>query len=118
MANLGAIASGCASTYGVVPSTMGSGARPSPACSSMGSPLQAGVLKGRLTYASAAPVAYTRVQLQDGRGNMVQSSYSDANGYYRFTGLNPLYMDYSIVAPDPTNVYNLGRLDNMTPIVE
>lgn len=46
---------------------------------------------------------------------MFASTTTDASGNYLFSYVPGNALDYYIVVPDPTNTYNLGRLDQMSP---
>jgi hypothetical protein len=46
---------------------------------------------------------------------LLARTFADAAGVYRFDGLYKGYSNYTVLAIDPTGVFNLGRLDNMTP---
>jgi len=74
-----------------------------------------GSIYGTVT-SGGLPVVNARVQLETGWGLLLENTFTNAAGFYRFDGLILTYTDYSIIVPDPTNTFNLGRLDNMTPV--
>ena len=73
-----------------------------------------GYITGVITTLST-PTPNVRVFLHNGVDLLLATAFSSSVGVYRFNGLVKSYTDYTVIALDPTNTYNLGRLDNLTP---
>lgn len=52
------------------------------------------------------PIAGVRIDLYDGDDNLVATTYTDANGFYKFDNLKP--GEYAIVETQPTGYFNGG----------
>lgn len=73
-----------------------------------------GYITGVITN-QTIPVPNARVVLLAEDTVEIASTFTNSVGVYRFDGLYKGYSNYTVLVSDPTGVFNLGRLDNMTP---
>lgn len=74
-------------------------------------------ISGTVLSAAGAYLSGVRVDLylSDGTLQYVATTFSNASGAYSFSGLDNT-ISYTIIARDPSNTYNLARLDRVVPV--